>query len=177
MLVTIIFSFSNNVFKKLLSQSCYKFGLCGKELTLSQTSPGFYVSAVEVLKTLWEKEKLLVTSNFSFSHSVFIRFGEHSAIFIKFKIVVCKFFQFGRVQNLLFGKGLRHYTSLTSLQLKQVNLTMKGQYNEILWAMERKLVTSIFPLFPKLHNPLPHMPILGSSNSAVPVGSRGFFTV
>ena len=27
------------------------------------------------LKTLWEKEKLLVTSNFSFSHSVFYLFG------------------------------------------------------------------------------------------------------
>ena len=43
-------------------------------LTLSQTSPGFYVSVVEVLKTLWEKEKLLVTSNFSFSLSVFYPF-------------------------------------------------------------------------------------------------------
>ena len=28
-----------------------------------------------ILKTLWEKEKLLVTSNFSFSHSVFYPFG------------------------------------------------------------------------------------------------------
>ena len=36
-------------------------------------------------------------SNFSFSHSVFYQFGELSAIFIKFKIVVCKFFQFGKV--------------------------------------------------------------------------------
>ena len=44
-------------------------------LTLSQTSPGFYMSAVRLLKTLWEKEKLLVTSNFSFSHSVFSLFG------------------------------------------------------------------------------------------------------
>ena len=35
------------------------------------------------LKTLWEKEKLLVTSNFSFSHSVFYPFGELCAIFIK----------------------------------------------------------------------------------------------
>ena len=35
-------------------------------LTLSQTSPGFHVSAVSLLKTQWEKEKLLVTSNFSF---------------------------------------------------------------------------------------------------------------
>ena len=49
------------------------------------------------LKTLWEKEKLLVTSNFSFTHSVFYSFKELSAIYIKFKIVVCKLFQFGRV--------------------------------------------------------------------------------
>ena len=41
---------------------------------------------------MWEKEKLLVTSNFSFSHSVFYLFGELSAIFIKLKIVVCNFF-------------------------------------------------------------------------------------
>ena len=59
-------------------------------LTLSQTSPGFYVSAVQVLKKLWEKEKLLVTCNFSFSQSVFYLFGELSAIFIKLEIVVCK---------------------------------------------------------------------------------------
>ena len=45
----------------------------------------------------WEKEKLLVTSNFSFSHTVFYPFGELSAIFIKFETVVCKLFQFGRV--------------------------------------------------------------------------------
>ena len=55
---------------------------------------------------MWEKEKLLVTSNFSFSHSVFYQFGELPAIFIKFEIVICKLFQFGRVQNLVFGKGL-----------------------------------------------------------------------
>ena len=46
------------------------------------------------LKTLWEKKKLLVTSNFSFSHRVFYPLGEISAIFIKFKIVVCKLFEF-----------------------------------------------------------------------------------
>ena len=44
-----------------------------------------------VLKTLWEKEKLLVTSNFSFSNSVFYLVGEFTTIFINFKIVVCKF--------------------------------------------------------------------------------------
>ena len=43
-----------------------------------------------LLKTLWKKEKLLVTSNFSFSHSVNYPFGILSAIFIKFEIVVSK---------------------------------------------------------------------------------------
>ena len=45
----------------------------------------------------WEKEKLLVTSNFSFSHIVFYPFGYLSAIFVKFEIIVCKLFQFGRL--------------------------------------------------------------------------------
>ena len=41
-------------------------------LTLSQKKPLFLrVCRTSLLKTLWEKEKLLVTSNFSFSHSVF----------------------------------------------------------------------------------------------------------
>ena len=41
------------------------------------------------LKTLWEKEKLLVTSNFFFSHSVFKRFVLQT-----------------RKNQVLFGKGL-----------------------------------------------------------------------
>ena len=45
----------------------------------------------------------------TFSHSVFYPFEELSSIFIKFKTVVCKLFQFGRVQNLSFGKELRLY--------------------------------------------------------------------
>ena len=50
-----------------------------------------------LLKTLWEKEKLLITSNISLSHSVFYPFGWLSFFFIKFEIVICKLFQFGRV--------------------------------------------------------------------------------
>ena len=66
-------------------------------LTLSQTSPGFYVSAAQVFWKHCEKEKLLVMSNFSFSHSVFYPFEELSAIFNKLEIVICKLFQFGWV--------------------------------------------------------------------------------
>ena len=38
MLVTSIFSFSHNVFKRLLPQCHKKSGLCGKELTFKQTT-------------------------------------------------------------------------------------------------------------------------------------------
>ena len=58
------------------------------------------------LKTLWEKEKLLIMSNFSSSHSVFYLFGELYTISNSFEIVVCKLFLFGRVKNSSFGKGL-----------------------------------------------------------------------
>ena len=52
------------------------------------------VCSTSLLKTLQEKEKLLVMS---FSHSVFYPFGKLSAIFTKFKIVDCKLFHFERV--------------------------------------------------------------------------------
>ena len=38
------------------------------------------VCSISLLKTLWEKEKLLVTSNFSFSHGVFYLFGERKRL-------------------------------------------------------------------------------------------------
>ena len=57
------------------------------------------VCSTSLLKTLWEKGKLLVTSNFSFSHHDFYPFGKLSAIFIRFKIVVYRLFKFGRVKN------------------------------------------------------------------------------
>ena len=55
------------------------------------------VCSTSLLKTLWDKEKLLITSNFSFSHRVFYPSEEVSLIFIKLLIFVCKLFQFGQV--------------------------------------------------------------------------------
>ena len=48
-------------------------------------------------------------------HSVFYPFWELSAIFIKFKIVVCKLFQFGRVWNLVVWERIKkgcHFGSI-----------------------------------------------------------------
>ena len=80
-----------------------------KHLNPFPNKPWFLpVCDTSFLKTLWEKEKLLITSNFSFSHSIFYPCGELFAIFIKFEIVICKLVQFGRVQNLSFGKRLKN---------------------------------------------------------------------
>ena len=63
----------------LLAQ-CFLKPLLKKPLFLHVYNTSF-------LKTLWEKEKLLIKSNFSISHSVFNPFGKLSAIFIKLKVV------------------------------------------------------------------------------------------
>ena len=50
-------------------------------------------------------EKLLIMSNFSFSHSVFYSLWELSAIFFKLEIDICKLFQFGSLKFAGMGKG------------------------------------------------------------------------
>ena len=70
-----------------------------------------HVCNTSLLKTLWEKEKLLVTSNFCFSHSVFYPFGKLSAILIKVEIVVCKLFQFGSL-NFVVWEGVSKSTDI-----------------------------------------------------------------
>ena len=61
------FSFSHNVFKRLLSQMRQTVSLCGNGLKIE-----LLLGMVEIL---WEKEKMLVRSIFSYSHNVFKRSG------------------------------------------------------------------------------------------------------
>ena len=58
-----------------------------------------------LLKTLREKEKLLVTSNFSSSHSVFYPFCKLSAISFNFEIIVCKLWFLEESKICRLGKG------------------------------------------------------------------------
>ena len=62
-------------------------------------------------KTLWEKEKLLVTSNFSFSHSVFKRLELQT-----------------RKNQGLFGKGLILYQT-THFRLVQIDAFADDKIN------------------------------------------------
>ena len=65
------------------------------------------VCSTSLLKTLWEKEKLLVTSNFSFSHSVFYPFRRTH--FYPFRRTFCHFHHLWncRLQTLWIWKGLK----------------------------------------------------------------------
>ena len=110
-------------------------------INLFPNKPWFLcLCSASLFKTLWEKEKLLITSNFSFSHSVFYLFGELSTIFNKFEIVVCQLFHFGRVYNLLLGKGLNK--ALTKWIYGSIIRWRLALYNES--------GVAVRPLFPEL---------------------------
>ena len=66
----------NLEYRLVFSPFATKFYKPFSKLTLFQTSPGFYwrVCSTSLLKTLRAKDKLLLTSNFSFSHIVFYPF-------------------------------------------------------------------------------------------------------
>ena len=66
-------------------------------LTLSQTSPGFYVSAVQVLENTVGKEEIARNEQFLLFPLFSTRLDEFTVTFIKLEIVVCKLFQFRRV--------------------------------------------------------------------------------
>ena len=97
------------------------------------------VCRIGLLKTLWEKEKLLVTSNFSFSHSVFSPFGELSVIFIVFEIVSCKLFEFGKSLIFVIWERVNPFPNKPWF-LRVCNTSLlKTQ-----WEKEKLLVTSNF---------------------------------
>ena len=69
------------------------------------------VCSTSHLKTLLEKEKLLVTSNFSFSHSVFYPLGELSAIFHQIQNCRLQSLSVWKSLNLSFGKVLTNWNA------------------------------------------------------------------
>ena len=72
-----------------------------------QNKPWFLkVCSTSLLKKIWEKEKLRVMSNFSFSHSFSTCFENFWPFSSNLKLSTANSFQFGRVKNLLFGKNL-----------------------------------------------------------------------
>ena len=116
------FLLSHTVFKRPALQTLINIRAnLGMGLFLSQTSPGFYMSAVaSLLKTLLEKVELLVTSNSSFT-TVFSTCLKNILPFSSsLKLSSANFISlvlFGRVENLLFGEGLLELFSLFAVLL------------------------------------------------------------
>ena len=80
LLVTSNFSFSHSVFNSLVLQTCENQGLFGKRLTLPNDKildwtklkalADDKINMIEKMKTLWEKEKMLVTSIYFILYNV-----------------------------------------------------------------------------------------------------------
>ena len=60
-----------------------------------------------LLKTLWEKEKMPVTSIFFFSHNVFYPIKDRYHHLGNNQFVVCKCFQFGRGQDFVIWQRVK----------------------------------------------------------------------
>ena len=93
MLVTSIFSFSHNVFNRLLSQGL-KSPDCVVRVHPFPHKPWF-LPVCRTFKNTVRKGEIARSKKGSFSCSVFYPFGELSAIFIKIKIIIYKLFHFG----------------------------------------------------------------------------------
>ena len=92
------------------------------------------VYSVSLLKTPWENGQLFVTSNFSFCNSVFYPFREFCAIFIKFKIVVCKLGVW-KSQNRVVWEMVLNLKKMIECYLKGL---------KALWEKEKLVVTHNF---------------------------------
>ena len=80
-------------------------GLFDTGLTLSKTNPGFYVSVVQVFGKHCGKRRNCSWRAISPFPTVFSTlFGKLSAIFIKFKIVVCQRFEFGSLKFVVWER-------------------------------------------------------------------------
>ena len=93
-----------------MSEICSALDISMLGLSLQAVFPKqalvFYVATVQVtLKTPWEKEKLLLTSNFTFSHRVFYPFDALLAIFTKLKLSSAKSLSLGKSKICRLGKG------------------------------------------------------------------------
>ena len=77
------------------------------------------ICSISLWKTLWEKEKLLVTINFYFSHSIFKHFRELSAIFIKFKLLSANSFSFEEWKICSLEKGFNGTTFIGVCIIRQ----------------------------------------------------------
>ena len=80
---------------------------CMLRLTLYNAIPTFNAPEKKsFLKTLWEKQKMLVTSIFCFSHNVFYPSQKEFLFWSYIYLVICKYFQLDQSENLSFGKEL-----------------------------------------------------------------------
>ena len=125
-----------NVFAKLqMSVKC---------VILTKTIHCFFVSAEQIFWKYLEKR-----SSSPFPTVFSTLFNNSTAVFIKFKIVVCKLFQFGWVWNLSFGKGLTlSQTSPGFLHVYSTSLL------KTLWEKDKLLVTSNLSFFPQCFLPV-----------------------
>ena len=68
------------------------------------------------MKTLWAKEKLLVTNDFSSTHIVFCSLGELYSIFFIYEMALCKLLSLEESKICRLGKGYSVFSHFTLIE-------------------------------------------------------------
>ena len=103
--------FANTLSPFFTVNSSIELSITKGGLTLSQTSPGFYVSA-KLLENTVRKGEIARNKQFLLFPQCFLPFLKTFCHFHQIKDChLEKLFHFGIAQNLLFGKGLKHHWS------------------------------------------------------------------
>ena len=86
-----------------------------------------------LLKTLWEKEEMLVTSIFSFSNNVFSPIKDMNHHFSNYEYVMCKCFQFGPIQ-------MQMLLIATAVNLDKAKILLSSRKLSILPTLRNKVL-------------------------------------
>ena len=113
---------------KFVAQKCFQFGqgwkfVIWKGFNPFLNKPWFLrVCSTSLLKTLWEKEKLSVTSNLSLSHNVLYSFGELFSILSNLNKLSANSFSLEEYKICRLGKELR-------INMKMFSNSISGEHN------------------------------------------------
>ena len=143
MLVTSIFSFSNNVLNRLLYQDRWMLGLSGKWLTLDYYNLGHF------LRKSWSRSdstKCELSDMFFLQEEVNFEIATLESTVWKLPFQLFCNSTFITPQNFRFV-WIESIMNKLKMWQKCGNLYLQGQ--KTMWKSERKLVYELFPLFPQ----------------------------
>ena len=105
----------------------------------------------QILKTLWEKEKLLITSNFSFSHNVFYSYQISVSPFVHIFDISLLAIELEESKIDILGKGLREKEEMLNSSIFSIWLSAFSPFPATFFLLKNKFQHLSRKCFVALH--------------------------